>query len=73
MAKIHSILAPDHIKKNNNAHVEQKNWTQVRHLFGYDSPDNKALVDPMNELYANEWSMYNNFSDLTKNSLQKQK
>ena len=48
-------------KKNDNAHVEQKNWTQVRHLFGYDRLDIKALVDPMNELYTNEWSLYNNF------------
>lgn len=23
-------------KKNDNAHVEQKNWTHVRNLFGYD-------------------------------------
>jgi hypothetical protein len=48
-------------KKNDNAHVEQKNWTQVRHLFGYDRLDNEELVAPMNDLYANEWSLYNNF------------
>jgi hypothetical protein len=23
-------------KKNDNAHVEQKNWSHVRQLFGYD-------------------------------------
>lgn len=28
--------------KNDNAHVEQKNWTHVRHLFGYDRFDNPA-------------------------------
>ena len=48
-------------KKNDNAHVEQKNWTQVRHLFGYDRLDDASLVEPMNDLYANEWSLYNNF------------
>jgi hypothetical protein len=48
-------------KKNDNAHVEQKNWTQVRHLFGYDRLDIEALVEPMNDLYSNEWSLYNNF------------
>ena len=48
-------------KKNDNAHVEQKNWTQVRHLFGYDRLDIKSLVEPMNDLYSNEWSLYNNF------------
>ena len=46
--------------KNDNAHVEQKNWTHVRHLFGYDRLDNPALVDLMNDLYANEWSLYQN-------------
>lgn len=48
-------------RKNDNAHVEQKNWTQVRNLFGYDRLDNESIVNPMNELYANEWSLYNNF------------
>ena len=47
-------------KKNDNAHVEQKNWTQVRHLFGYDRLETESLVKPMNDLYANEWSCYNN-------------
>lgn len=46
--------------KNDNAHVEQKNWTHVRHLFGYDRFENPALVDLMNDLYANEWSLYQN-------------
>ena len=39
--------------KNDNAHVEQKNWTHVRHLFGYDRFDNPVPVDLMNDLYAN--------------------
>jgi hypothetical protein len=47
-------------KKNDNAHVEQKNWTHVRQLFGYDRIDNPALVPRMNDLYANEWSLYQN-------------
>ena len=46
--------------KNDNAHVEQKNWTHVRHLFGYDRFDNPELVNLMNDLYANEWSQYQN-------------
>jgi hypothetical protein len=48
-------------KKNDNAHVEQKNWTQVRHLFGYDRLNIEELVEPMNDLYSKEWSLYNNF------------
>jgi hypothetical protein len=48
-------------KKNDNAHVEQKNWSQVRQLFGYDRFDNPRLVELMNDLYANEWSLLQNF------------
>mgnify|MGYP003558184672 FL=1 len=47
-------------RKNDNAHVEQKNWSQVRHLFGYDRFDNPKLVGLMNDLYANEWSQLQN-------------
>lgn len=48
-------------KKNDNAHVEQKNWTQVRHLLGYDRLDIESLVVPINELYSNAWAFYNNY------------
>ena len=48
-------------KKNDNAHVEQKNWTQVRHLFGYDRLDIETLIEPMNDLYSNEWPLFNNY------------
>lgn len=48
-------------KKNDNAHVEQKNWTHVRQLFGYDRFDNPAVVALMNDLYKNEWSQYQNY------------
>ena len=48
-------------KKNDNAHVEQKNWSQVRQLFGYDRFDNPRLAELMSDLYANEWSMLQNF------------
>lgn len=47
-------------KKNDNAHVEQKNWTHVRQLFGYHRFDNPILVSLMNELYSKEWSFYQN-------------
>ena len=47
-------------KKNDNAHVEQKNWSHVRQLFGYDRFEDPDLVDLMNDLYANEWSLYQN-------------
>jgi hypothetical protein len=46
--------------KNDNAHVEQKNWTHVRQLFGYDRFDQYQAVELMNDLYSNEWSLYQN-------------
>jgi hypothetical protein len=48
-------------KKNDNAHVEQKNWTLVRHLFGYRRLGKSNLIDMMNDLYRNEWRLYQNF------------
>jgi hypothetical protein len=48
-------------KKDDNAHVEQKNWTHVRQLFGYHRFDNPKLVELMNDLYANEISLLFNF------------
>jgi hypothetical protein len=47
-------------KKNDNAHVEQKNWSHVRQLLGYDRLDNSKLVKLINNLYANQWSRYQN-------------
>ena len=47
-------------RKNDNAHVEQKNWTHVRQLFGYDRIDDAGLVPLMNDLYAHEWSLLQN-------------
>lgn len=47
--------------KNDNAHVEQKNWTHVRHLFGYDRFEDPRLPVLMNDLYANEWTLLQNY------------
>ncbi len=46
---------------DDNAHVEQKNWTHVRQVFGYHRFDNPKLVKLMNDLYANEISLLFNF------------
>lgn len=48
-------------KKNDNAHVEQKNWTHVRQLFGYDRIDQYELIELMNDIYANYWNPLQNF------------
>ena len=42
-------------KKNDNAHVEQKNWTHARELFGYDRIGKELLVPLMNEVYSTLW------------------
>lgn len=42
-------------RKNDNAHVEQKNWTHARQLFGYDRIDREDLVPLMNDLYRSLW------------------
>ena len=48
-------------KKNDNAHVEQKNWTHVRQLFGYDRVDDPILIPMMNEIYKAYWGPIQNF------------
>lgn len=47
-------------RKNDNAHVEQKNFSVVRQMMGYGRLENPELVTVMNDLYANEWSWHNN-------------
>jgi hypothetical protein len=47
-------------RKNDNAHCEQKNWTHVRQLLGYERFGHPELVPLLNDLYAQEWSQYQN-------------
>lgn len=47
-------------RKNDNAHCEQKNWTHVRELLGYERFEHPVLVALLNDLYAQEWSQMNN-------------
>lgn len=46
--------------KNDNAHVEQKNWTHVRCLLGYDRLDKEELLGSINALYRDAWTLYHN-------------
>lgn len=48
-------------KKDDNAHIEQKNWTHVRQWLGYNRFDNPAMVPLLNELFTSEWRLYHNF------------
>ncbi len=47
-------------KKDDQAHIEQKNWTHVRKLIGYDRYDTQEAVNAMNDLYRNEWRLFCN-------------
>jgi hypothetical protein len=47
-------------KKDDQAHVEQKNGTHVRRLIGWHRYDTQEAVDAMNDLYRNEWRLLSN-------------
>lgn len=48
-------------KKDDNAHVEQKNWTHVRKLLGYGRYDTQDAIDAINDLYRRELRWFQNF------------
>ena len=48
-------------KKDDNAHVEQKNWTHVRQCFGYERYDNPEVVGLMSELVKGPYGQLLNF------------
>jgi len=48
-------------RKNDQAHVEQKNWTAIRQLVGYQRLDTPEQLRLLNDLYQNEWRLYLNF------------
>ena len=47
-------------RKNDQAHVEQKNWTHVRQLLGYQRLEQPELLPLINELYRT-WGLLHNF------------
>jgi len=60
--RLHQLMTRSReYKKNDNCHVEQKNWTHVRQLFGYRRVDRPELVDLMNDIYRVEQSLLQNF------------
>lgn len=50
---------PNH--KNDNAHIEQKNYTGVRKFLGYSRIETEAAIELMNQLYAGPLRLYINF------------
>ena len=47
-------------KKDDNAHIEQKNWTHVRKIFGYLRYDSPQALDAINDLYRQELRVLQN-------------
>ena len=43
-------------KKDDNAHIEQKNWTHVRKIFGWERYDTPEVLDAMNALCRDDLS-----------------
>src|SRR5258706_6785570 len=46
---------------DDNAHVEQKNWTCARKLLGYGRLEDPGLVEPISALYREVWAPWQNF------------
>ena len=59
--------------KQDNAHIEQKNWTHIRQWLGYDRLDQPQLVPLLNNLYTHEWRLYHNFFSPSVKLLDKQR
>jgi hypothetical protein len=48
-------------KKDDQAHIEQKNSTHVRRIFGHIRLDKPEVLHLINDLYAHELNWYHNF------------
>lgn len=48
-------------RSNDNAYVEQKNYTHIRKWLGYGRYDTQKQLQLINDLYRNELRLFNNF------------
>lgn len=48
-------------RKNDQAHIEGKNYQSIRRVIGYERIEDKEIVDLINEIYQNEFRLLNNF------------
>jgi hypothetical protein len=51
-------------RKNDQAHVEQKNYTHVRQLLGYERLAHRELIEPLERLLS-LWSLWKNLYCVT--------
>lgn len=59
-------------RKNDNAHIEQKNYTHVRLLLGEDRFEHQELIEPLNGVLR-EWSQWNNLYGAQRRLLRKER
>ena len=59
-------------RKNDNAHIEQKNYTHVRLILGDDRFEHFELVEPLNEALR-DWSLLNNMYGAQRRLLRKER
>lgn len=57
-------------RKNDQAHVEQKNYTHVRQLLGYDRLGHQELIEPLRALLE-KWSLFKNLYCVTMEQISK--
>ena len=57
-------------RKNDQAHVEQKNYTHVRQLLGYDRLGHQELIAPLTKLLE-KWSLFKNLYSVTMEQISK--
>lgn len=53
-------------KKDDNAHIEQKNWTHVRRLLGWHRYDSPQALAAINDLYRHELRLMMNLFQVKK-------
>jgi len=53
-------------KKNDQVHVEQKNWTVVRQLIGYDRYESAEACELLGAIYVDWWLLVNLFQPVRK-------
>ena len=47
-------------KKDDNAHIEQKNWTHVRKVLGWERYDSRRALNNINAFYRGPWRVMMN-------------
>ncbi len=48
-------------EKNDNSHVDEKNWSHIRQYLGYQRFEEREIVELLNDLYVNEWDLLFNY------------